>query len=138
MGIAENPRKVENIVTGQMEQLEDLYANLFHQRIINDDGLVSQKGPDQYQLDSSPMAQRYMQSRLPFCKALLQQQQEGSDPARATEQCKDISDPPSFLKDIRRTVRWPSMVQSAKGLISANPTTVVSYVMAKLLKRFAK
>ena len=127
---AENPNKVKNIVRGQYDHFREIYLPILEKELSN---LTSARtGNVLFQQDLDPNSRRALFMALP---APFQQ--------RATYMLKDQQI--SFLTDayqsllqkaVKDTVRWPSVIQSAKGLLTAGPVKSVAYVLAKFSKLF--
>lgn len=120
--LAESPAKVRNIVEGQYQQLWALYEPLLAE--VGLGTVLQSTGGDQYLQEAGPQV-RYLRS---LCL-----------PYRIKEPfAREFTDATSdrITQSIASIVRWPSAVQSAKGLITANPAVSLKYLLAKIYKRF--
>ncbi|KAJ3108963.1 Mitochondrial translocator assembly and maintenance protein 41 [Phlyctochytrium planicorne] len=143
MLIAENPRKIHNIVVGQIGHLRTMYKPIVENcpNIV----LSNAKDWDQMSLDGldNPMRQdddirlrSALVSSLPkkIKDHLLSNHANDSDPTIAAVSSIHIT--ASVSKAITKIVKPSAFSQSAKGLLTAGPTRSFRYVGEKVSKRF--
>ncbi|KAK9472569.1 mitochondrial matrix Mmp37 [Dipodascopsis tothii] len=159
MQLGENPRKVHNIVTNQMDNFSNLYVSLINS-LPNISVLSAAGGGDPLSSaklvqDMDPARRSNMVARLPvaFRDRLYARYENGHGVRRPTappqagkvvgnEFDRGIATS-DHLRDeistaIRETVQWPSTVQSAKGLLTAGLTKGFRYASEKLQKKRAQ
>jgi hypothetical protein len=139
-GLAEHPNKIRNIVEGQYDALWQWYAptipfflhthgNKLYARLcpvldIRPGVILRPISGNRWQQDVDPKVQLLRLSCTPLGKMM-----RVGDSREAME---------SVIRwRLRRIAWWPSAVQSAKGLLTANPGTAARYLGEKLRKRFA-
>ncbi|KAG9303431.1 hypothetical protein G9A89_013757 [Geosiphon pyriformis] len=143
--IGENPKKIENMVSWQMENFKLLYSGIFvglsHSVHIGNKAL---------QQDDSPKARARLIQKLPSTlKAKIKEQhcikllKKGENlPTDDFEACKSIANSPEYSNyvntGISSIVSWPAFTQSMKGPLTAGIYRSTKYVgnkLAKWLKR---
>lgn len=139
-GLAEHPNKIRNIVEGQYDALwnwyapvvpfflhshcNKLYAKLSPVLDIKPGVILRAISGNRWQQDMDPKVRLLRVSCTPLNKMM-----------RVEDKKKDVE---TVIRwKLRRIAWWPSAVQSAKGLLTANPRTAARYLGDKLSKRFA-
>lgn len=122
LGLAENPKKVENIVTAQREKLWQMYAPL-----------ALKLGVDLYGTDSASDAPGEA-ARLDF-SSLGRERLLAGLPAKV-QSSLEAQRLEALRNHLRRVVWRSSLQQSAKGVLCAGPARSVRYLVQKLRKRF--
>ena len=165
---AEDPGKVSNIVSGQMDHFRRLYAPLIHTlpNVLYNDPRCSQPGwiddPDanmRMTQDMDPVKRGNMVRRLPesFREKLYFQYQARFELPRAQfdkmmQESNDknpeivrrkqggpferrIANDPNLSKEVQtsimKTIRWPSSVESVKGIFTAGVSRAWRYLREK-------
>jgi len=120
----EHPLKIEKIVNGQRESLESMYP-------IQD--RATRKGNGWIQ-DVSPLARLHLLTQTPSnLQRVLQRRHSLFELASLEHQELEAA----LRTALGAIVRWPAIVQAAKGVITAGPTQAFAYSLAKLMKRFS-
>ncbi|KAK9466152.1 mitochondrial matrix Mmp37 [Lipomyces arxii] len=142
---AENPNKVANIVANQMQNFYRLYAPLID--TLPNVGIVGGHETDNVTLaqDMDPARRGNMVARLPASfKARLYGQFNATVTGieygqKCTEVDQKIAGDPELETKVRtaisKTVKWPSMAQSVKGLATAGVYKSWVYMREKIAKR---
>jgi translocator assembly and maintenance protein 41 len=112
MWFGENPDKVKNIVHGSFEQFDSLYQPL----LVSQFNCVWSASRSQFEQDKSPDYIKVQQSLLPL--------------SIRYGDCE----PSAIQSRLRSIVSRTSMMQSAKGIVTAGPVKSGKYVGAKVLK----
>ena len=138
-GLAEHPRKIRNIVEGQFDALLRCYLPIISYALRTDSNqgyrrrsqmleikpgvILKQISPARWQQDMDQRVRTLRFTGSPLCRWMRPRD--------------------NFLKEdeirgaLRSIIWWPSVVQSAKGLLTANPGTALGYLGGKLAKRLA-
>ncbi len=117
---AENPRKIENIVTKNQDAFAELYKSAIEQRW---NILKIGEGQDYFERESSPRTQSELHSQLP--ENLRDKTDFAENPHELAENIR------TAIADI---VRGPSLSQSIKGIFSAGPIKSARYLREKRAK----
>src|SRR5262249_34088411 len=128
VGVAESPTKVHDIVAGARQRFEALYLPNPAAPRDDDDELAPFAAPSSAPRLVVPGSRPGPFRRAPASDAELR---AGLPPAFAP--CRDAGDCARVLAGI---VRRPSLTQSLKGVLTGGPVTALSYLGAKLAKRF--
>lgn len=125
-GLAENPMKVKNIVEGQQEQLWKLYEPLLESVGFGEYVHETGAGSGNWEQDDRGEVKYVRSVCLP------------SSIRQRLKYPKDFRLRPEHLKSaISSIICWPSVVQSAKGILTADPSVSFKYLLAKMNKRFS-
>jgi mitochondrial translocator assembly and maintenance protein 41 len=141
MGVAEDPRKVRNIVAGSRDAFARLYEPCLAHPLLRSAFVRSAQGDAFEPADEAVLAG--LVQLLPFC-ALTQQIPPYWPPTAADRDAAVAAvqalAPEARAQAIRTNlaavVRRSSLGQTVKGLFSAGPVRSVQYAWAKLQKRF--
>ncbi|KAK9381411.1 mitochondrial matrix Mmp37 [Kockiozyma suomiensis] len=160
---AENPQKVSNIVSNQMQHFHRLYAPLIDTLPnIQLSGAYDSFPPDSsisLKQDMDPVRRGNMVARLPpaFKHKIYSRYASllGIDPSRYDQSAEPgivprlvgsefdqmIASHESLVQEVSRiivhTVKWPAAVQSAKGVATAGLVKGIKYLGEKMAKRRA-
>jgi len=130
MKIAENPRKVENIVSKNKEHFHRLYKpyiEKFHPIVTSDRDFKT------FKQDTSVPSTEKLLSQLPRnLKTFVDKQFSVGAKISRMDASKFVSD------GVSRIVRKSSFTQSAKGILSAGVRKSVKYTWQKVLKKFIR
>ncbi|KAI9599587.1 mitochondrial matrix Mmp37 [Syncephalis fuscata] len=140
----EHPDKVANIVRAQIEYFRKLYAPII-QRL--DDHIVT-KGEDRFEQNDNPEARAQLIRQLPerfYQRMLLEHKHWLVNENRRRDYVADepklsqaIAQSPALSvyvrQGIHKTVRWPAISQSLKGVVTAGIVPSIRYGLAKLRK----
>jgi len=122
-GIAENSRKVANIV----DKNQNLFKQLYREAITNADWLT-RIDEEKFTQDLSEKTLIERSSSLPpYIKLNILTK----IPSERIEKLR-----PAIIKAIKSITFYPSVVQSAKGILTAGPFNSVRYLAAKLKKAY--
>ncbi|KAI9225300.1 MAG: mitochondrial matrix Mmp37 [Piptocephalis tieghemiana] len=145
MVLGENPKKIDNIVEAQYDILKDMYLP-FLQESPDIQAMTSHVDGPWSMNHNDPRTQAHRLSSLPphFLSLLglpMHDSSFSSDP-KAVEQAalRSITHPhlPQRLRSaVARTVMWPAIGQSLKGILTAGVGKSMGYALAKLRKQFA-
>jgi len=131
MGLAENPHKVSNIVSGSLPYFHDLYGDL----------LGGQQADTLFQhsvqsvLSSGTTDKVYVQNMDPEIRLKRLE----AIPIKATQGPNEGFLEPSQISNVlAQRVASSSRAQTLKGLFSAGPVTALFYGLRKVGKRFLK
>ncbi|KAJ3126421.1 Mitochondrial translocator assembly and maintenance protein 41 [Nowakowskiella sp. JEL0407] len=140
MVVGENPHKVYNIVYSQFEEFERIYSR--GGVLDGIEGLERISGPgggteDGCEWSQDEVGRKRLIEGLP--KALYERVVLGRGGQDESEYVLKISQSPDLPKIINdalvQTVRWTSITQSLKGLVTAGPLRSLFYVSEKLKKQ---
>ncbi|CED83188.1 Uncharacterized conserved protein [Phaffia rhodozyma] len=138
---AENPRKVVNIVEAQMDRFQGIYGRL----LVELGSLaVSGSSGDVLQQDTSPEHRASLARKLPKVLKQAIRTKYASQPreSSSTEEEKqlwlkiggDETLAAELLKQTSQITRYPALLQSIKGIITAGPMKSLAYSLAKIGK----
>ncbi|TPX48791.1 phosphatidate cytidylyltransferase [Synchytrium endobioticum] len=144
MRVGENPRKVYNIVHGQLPQLQDLYRPVV-EHLPN----VVYFCDDKLQQDDDVKLRALMLQQLPkgFFERIGHHHRwylsrvgyQNNAPQEESAFSQSIVESPEIAlytqKALAETIRWPALSQSLKGILTAGLVRSWQYVLAKLKKR---
>lgn len=123
-GLAENPRKVMNIVDGQFDELWALYEGLLEEVGLGE--FLTRLDQERFEQENGAELRNIRLMCLP------------SNLVKRIGYTEDFVVTPGKIKSaISSIISWPSAFQSAKGLLTANPSVSFNYLLSKIKKRFA-
>ncbi|KAI0702304.1 mitochondrial matrix Mmp37-domain-containing protein [Cytidiella melzeri] len=136
---AENPRKVRNIVMKQGPQFKELY----HRLVVALPGVHWPVHSSTIQQDLSPQTRAAHLKKLPstLLNAVTQHYADSNLPSREIDEtvywarmAGDEHLAKTLEQELRGIVRWPSTVQTLKGIVSAGPGKSIRYAAEKVGK----
>ncbi len=126
-GLAENPRKIRNIAEGQFEALWSMYEPLLAEVGFDDICQVLQPVDWSHENWVQEKSQAACNLRVLCLPSNLR---------RNIGRIKNFEVKPGQVhRALARIVRWPSFVQSAKGVLTAGPSVSLKYLASKFKKR---
>lgn len=123
--LAENPNKVRNIVQGQGQELWKLY-----------EPLLDEVGYSRHLQKLDAAGEKWSQDFSLECRNLRLLCIPNSVKSRIGRPNDYDVTPVKMRKALADIARWPSVVQSFKGVLTADPSTSTRYLLAKIAKRF--
>ncbi|KAJ3383334.1 Protein RRP5 [Entophlyctis sp. JEL0112] len=152
MTFGENPRKIQNIVNAQSDELRALYAPVLRNLAANVALVNESDRRFEQSLDAKlrgdlllNLPKNIKDKVIALWRNESRENAQEADNTRTSialsvEVCQKVAASPNIKmfveKAISDTVRWPAITQSLKGLATAGPTKSFSYIGEKLSKRF--